>query len=72
MDYIGPRLGWGKRYPPVVWHSLCVAGWTRVVAGTGIPDNPRSWDDIPGVAIVGVALGLVLIVAAIRYMAGKK
>jgi len=51
-----------------------VAGWTNVtndVLSTGLPDNPRSWDEIPGVAFVGLALGLVLIVAAIRYMAGK-
>jgi hypothetical protein len=33
---------------------------------------PRPWDEIPGVAWVGVIIGVVLIVAAIRAMFGKK
>ena len=37
-----------------------------------IPDDPRPWDQIPGVSLVGIVIGLVIIVAAIRYMIGKK
>jgi hypothetical protein len=37
-----------------------------------IPDDPRPWDQIPGVSLVGIVIGLVIIVAAIRYMTGKK
>ena len=32
----------------------------------------RAWSDIPGVAWVGVLVGVGLIWAAIRYMATKK
>jgi hypothetical protein len=35
-------------------------------------DDPRPWSDIPGVALVGIAIGLVLIWAAIRYILRKK
>jgi hypothetical protein len=37
-----------------------------------VPDDPRPWSEIPGVALVGIGIGLVLIVAAIRYMLRKK
>jgi hypothetical protein len=32
----------------------------------------RAWTDIPGVAFVGIAMGLALIWFAIRYMFGNK
>jgi hypothetical protein len=32
---------------------------------------PRAWTDIPAVAVVGIVIGVVIIVAAIRYMFGK-
>jgi len=32
----------------------------------------RPWSDIPGVAIVGGLIGLVVIWLAIRYILGKK
>jgi len=37
-----------------------------------VPDDPRSWNEIPGVALVGLVIGLVVIWAAIRYMFNKK
>jgi hypothetical protein len=36
------------------------------------PDDPRPWNEIPGVSIVGIVIGLVVIWAAIRYMVKKK
>jgi hypothetical protein len=36
------------------------------------PDDPRSWSEIPGVALVGIVIGLVVIWGAIRYMINKK
>ncbi len=35
-------------------------------------DSPRPWNDIPGVAFVGIMIGVVLLVAAIRAMFGKR
>jgi hypothetical protein len=32
----------------------------------------RAWTDIPGVAFVGIAMGLAFLWFAIRYMIGKK
>lgn len=32
----------------------------------------RAWDEIPGVVLVGVVLGVALLIAAIRGMFGKK
>lgn len=32
---------------------------------------PRPWTDIPGVAIVGGAIGIIIVVAAIRAMTKK-
>ena len=46
------------------WHSDRVL---LVVA-----DDPRPWNEIPGVSIVGIVIGLVIIWAAIRYMINKK
>lgn len=37
-----------------------------------IPDDPRPWDQIPGVALVGIVIGLIIVWAAIRYMFKKK
>jgi hypothetical protein len=37
-----------------------------------VPDDPRPWDQIPGVGLVGIVIGLVIVVAAIRYMVKKK
>ena len=37
-----------------------------------IPDDPRPWDQIPGVGLIGIIIGLVIIVAAIRFMTRKK
>jgi hypothetical protein len=34
--------------------------------------EPRPWSDIPGVQIIGVIVGLVILWAAIRAMFGKK
>jgi hypothetical protein len=36
------------------------------------PDDPRAWNEIPGVALVGIVIGLVVIWGAIRYMINKK
>jgi hypothetical protein len=36
------------------------------------PDDPRAWTEIPVVVLTGIALGLVIIWAAIRYMGGRK
>jgi hypothetical protein len=36
------------------------------------PDDPRPWVQIPGVALIGIAIGLAVIVIAIRYILGKK
>ena len=35
-------------------------------------EAPRSWEDIPGVAILGAVLGVLLVWAAIRAMFGKR
>jgi hypothetical protein len=32
---------------------------------------PRPWTDIPGVAVVGGAIGIVIVIAAIRAMLKK-
>lgn len=32
----------------------------------------RSWDDIPGVRLIGAVLGTLLLVAAIRSMFGRR
>jgi hypothetical protein len=37
-----------------------------------VPDDPRPWEQIPGVALVGIVIGLVIVWAAIRYMVRKK
>ncbi len=50
--------GWGR------WHS------GRVLLAA--PDDPRPWDEIPGVALIGIAIGLFIVVVAIRYMIKKK
>jgi hypothetical protein len=36
------------------------------------PDDPRAWDEIPIVVLTGLALGLVIVWAAIRYMVRKR
>jgi hypothetical protein len=35
-------------------------------------DDPRPWNEIPGVALVGIVIGLIILWAAIRYMLNKK
>jgi hypothetical protein len=35
-------------------------------------ESPRPWDEIPGVAVIGLIIGVVVIAAAIRYMINKK
>ena len=35
-------------------------------------DSPRAWEDIPGVVLVGVIIGLVLLVAAVRGMFDRR
>jgi hypothetical protein len=35
-------------------------------------NSVRSWDSIPGVAFVGIMIGVVLLAAAIRMMFGKR
>lgn len=35
-------------------------------------ESTRPWDEIPGVAVIGLIIGVVVIVAAIRYMINKK
>jgi hypothetical protein len=37
-----------------------------------VPDDPRPWEAIPGVGLVGIVIGLVIVWAAIRYMVKKK
>jgi hypothetical protein len=43
-----------------------------VLALEPIPDDPRPWDQIPGVGLIGIIIGLVIVVAAIRFMVRKK
>ena len=53
--------------------ALCRWQSDRVLyALDSVPDDPRPWDQIPGVALVGIVIGLVVVVAAIRYMINKK
>jgi len=33
---------------------------------------PRPWDEIPGAVLTGVVIGVVLLIAAIRAMFGKR
>jgi hypothetical protein len=35
------------------------------------PDDPRPWDEIPFVPIIGIVIGLVVVWAAIRYIVKK-
>ena len=35
-------------------------------------DAPRPWDEIPVVVLTGVVLGVLLLIAAIRAMFGKR
>jgi hypothetical protein len=35
-------------------------------------DGTRPWEDIPGVAWIGILMGLAFLVIAIRAMFGKK
>ena len=37
-----------------------------------VPDDPRPWDQIPGVEIIGIILGLTILVAVIRYLVTGK
>jgi hypothetical protein len=37
-----------------------------------VADDPRPWNEIPGVALVGIVIGLIVVWAAIRYMINKK
>ena len=39
---------------------------------TPAPDDPRSWDEIPFVSLVGIVLGLIIVWGAIRFMFRKK
>jgi hypothetical protein len=45
-----------------------VSGVLSVLATSG----PRPWSDIPGVAWIGVILGITLLAVAIRSMFGKR
>jgi len=45
-----------------------IGGVWQVLAGAA----ERNWDDIPAVKLVGLVIGAVLIVAAIRAMFGKR
>jgi hypothetical protein len=36
------------------------------------PDDPRPWDEIPFVPLVGIVIGLIVVWGAIRYMFRKK
>lgn len=54
-------------------------GWTRSgstpwgSASWGAADsNPRPWNDIPGVVLVGIFIGIGLLIVAIRSMFNKK
>ena len=49
-------------------------GWQSdgVLALDSVPDDPRPWEEIPGVGLIGIIIGLVIVVAAIRYMVKKK
>ena len=38
----------------------------------GLAASERSWSDIPGVAIIGGIIGIVIVIAAIRAMVKKK
>lgn len=50
------------RSPP--WHSVGVF--------FAAPDDPRPWDEIPFVPLVGIVIGLIIVWGAIRYMFRKK
>jgi hypothetical protein len=39
---------------------------------TGYAADDRPWTDIPGVALVGILMGLGFIIVAIRYITRKK
>lgn len=56
------------------WWTGGRVGWESegVWAVESVPDDPRPWDQIPGVGLVGIVIGLVIVVAAIRYMVRKK
>jgi hypothetical protein len=49
-------------------------GWTPWgSASWGAADsNPRPWNDIPGVVLVGIFIGIGLLIVAIRSMFNKK
>ena len=40
--------------------------------GSAADSNPRPWNDIPGVALVGIFIGFGLLIVAIRSMFNKK
>jgi hypothetical protein len=52
--------------------------WTRALAESdsdqlaGVWAAQREWQDVPGVRVVGAVLGILLIMAAIRAMFGRR
>jgi hypothetical protein len=48
------------------WHS------GGVLLAAIVPDDPRPWSEIPGVPLIGIALGLAVVWLAIRYILRKK
>lgn len=50
-----------------MWTTFTVA-----LTAAPTPSEPRDWYDVPGVRVVGAVLGILLVVAAIRRMFGKR
>ena len=46
--------------------------WGSTLWGSAADSNPRPWNDIPGVALVGIFIGFGLLIVAIRSMFNKK
>ena len=46
--------------------------WGSTLWGSAADSNPRPWNDIPGVALVGICIGFGLLIVAIRSMFNKK
>jgi hypothetical protein len=58
-----------RRWGSTLWGST-LGGST--LWGSAADSNPRPWNDIPGVAFVGIFIGIGLLIVAIRSMFNKK
>jgi hypothetical protein len=61
---------WGSTlWGSTLWGSTL---WGSTLWGSAADSNPRPWNDIPGVALVGICIGFGLLIVAIRSMFNKK